>query len=74
MGITSPPQLNSLSVHLVPKTPVRSTLGGPIVKNKLFAFGGLFMLRSSQAMTLVTTVETPQFAQFVENQYPNNIS
>jgi len=29
------------------------TLGGPIIKNKLFAFGGLFVLRSSNATTLV---------------------
>ncbi len=50
------------------------TLGGPIIKNKLFAFGGLFVLRSSNATTLVSTVETPQFAQFVAQNFPNNLS
>jgi Carboxypeptidase regulatory-like domain len=50
------------------------TLGGPIIKNKLFAFGGLFALRSSNATTLVSPVETPQFAQFVEQNFPNNLS
>jgi len=50
------------------------TLGGPIIKNKLFLFGGLFVLRSSNATTLVSSVETPQFAQFVEQNFPNNIS
>jgi hypothetical protein len=50
------------------------TLGGPIIKDKLFAFGGIFFLRSSNATTLVAPVETPQFAQFVEQNFPNNIS
>jgi len=50
------------------------TLGGPIIKDKLFGFGGLFLLRSSNATTLVAPVETPQFAQFVEQNFPNNIS
>ncbi|MDQ1694587.1 MAG: hypothetical protein QOH85_2122, partial [Acidobacteriaceae bacterium] len=36
------------------------TLGGPIIKNKLFVFGGAFALRSSNATTQVATVETPQ--------------
>jgi len=50
------------------------TIGGPIIKDKLFAFGGLFVLRSSNATTLVAPVETPQFAQFVEQNFPNNLS
>ena len=50
------------------------TLGGTIIKNKLFAFGGVFFLRSSNATTQVATVETPQFAQFVEQNFPNNLS
>src|SRR6266446_2071488 len=50
------------------------TVGGPIIKDKLFAFGGVFILRSSNATTLVSPVETPQFAQFVEANFPNNIS
>ena len=50
------------------------TVGGPIIKNKLFAFGGLFVLRSSNATTLVAPVETPQFAQFVVQNFPNNLA
>ena len=46
------------------------TFGGPIIKNKLFGFGGLFVLRSSNATTLVSAVETPQFAQFVRAEFP----
>ena len=50
------------------------TIGGPIIKDKLFGFGGLFVLRSSNATTLIAPVETPQFAQFVEQNFPNNLS
>lgn len=50
------------------------TIGGPIIKNKLFAFGGIFLLRSSNATTQVATVETPQFVQFVQQNFPNNLA
>ncbi len=50
------------------------TLGGPILKNKLFVFGGVFGLRSSNATTDVATVETPQFVQFVQTNFPSNLS
>jgi hypothetical protein len=50
------------------------TLGGAIIKNKLFAFGGIFALRSSNATTEVASVPTPQFTQFVEQTFPNNLS
>ncbi len=50
------------------------TLGGPVIKDKFFLFGGLFVLKSENSVTTVTTVETPQFANFVEQQFPNNLS
>ncbi len=50
------------------------TLGGPIFKNKLFVFGGAFGLLSSNATTEVATVETPQFVQFVQTNFPNNLA
>jgi hypothetical protein len=50
------------------------TLGGPILKNKLFFFIGAFGLRSSNATTNVVAVETQQFAQFVGQNFPNNIA
>jgi len=48
--------------------------GGPVLKNKLFFFVGAFGLLSSSGTTDVEPVETPQFAQFVEQNFPNNIS
>ena len=50
------------------------TFGGPIVKDKLFFFVGAFGLQSSNATTAVATVETPQFVQFVQQNFPNNIA
>ena len=50
------------------------TFGGPILKNKLFFFVSAFGLISSSAATTVTTVETPQFVQYVEQNFPNNLS
>lgn len=50
------------------------TLGGPLIKNKLFAFGGIFLLRSAQPTTQVAVVETPEFAQSVATNFPNSIA
>ena len=50
------------------------TFGGPVLKNKLFFFVSAFGLLSSSASTDVTTVETPQFVQYVEQNFPNNLS
>lgn len=63
--------------HAVPvfrRNEFGGTLGGPIIKDKVFAFGGIFFLKSSVATTQVATVETPEFAHFVEQNFPNNIS
>jgi len=72
---TCPP--NDPGCHAVPvfrRNEFGGTLGGPIIKNKLFAFGGIFLLRSSNATTQLATVETPQFAQFVAANFPNSIA
>ena len=50
------------------------TLGGPILKDKLFFFVGAFGLLSSTAATTVAPVETQQFAQFVQQAFPNSIA
>ncbi|HUO17519.1 MAG TPA: TonB-dependent receptor [Verrucomicrobiae bacterium] len=50
------------------------TFGGPIIKNKLFVFGGAFGLLSSVAQADEQTVETPQFVQFVQQNFPNSLA
>ncbi len=50
------------------------TFGGPIVKNKLFFFVGAYGLLSSSAATTVAPIETQQFAQFVEQNFPSSLA
>ncbi|MBV9268980.1 MAG: hypothetical protein JO061_22610, partial [Acidobacteriaceae bacterium] len=50
------------------------TVGGPILKNRLFGFASVDKLLSSGASSSVNTFETPQFASFVENRFPNTIA
>ena len=50
------------------------SLGGPIVKNKMFLFGSTDILRQASADGSTYTVETPGFAQYVEQNFPNNKS
>lgn len=50
------------------------TLGGPIIKDKLFFFIGAFGLASSNATTDVATVESQQFVQFVQTNFPNSLA
>jgi Carboxypeptidase regulatory-like domain/TonB dependent receptor-like, beta-barrel len=50
------------------------TFGGPIIKNKLFFFVGAFGLLSSNASTILTDVETKDFAQYVQQNFPNSLA
>ena len=67
----------STGCHAVPvflRNEFGGSLGGPIIKNKLFVFGGIFDLKSGNATTMVTDVATPQFAQWVARNDPKNIA
>jgi hypothetical protein len=50
------------------------TFGGPIKKNKLFAFGSVDFLRSGLGQGFSSSAITPQFAQFIQDKFPSNIS
>ena len=50
------------------------TAGGPAIKNRTFLFGSYHRLASSASQTDVVPVETPQFLNFLKQNYPNNIS
>jgi hypothetical protein len=49
-----------------------ATLGGPIIKDKTFIFGAFSQLRESAPTSGVATVETQEFANYVETTFPNS--
>lgn len=51
-----------------------ATIGGPIIKDKLFYFGAIDVLRSSNTVASQTTVETQAFLNWAEANLPNNIA
>jgi hypothetical protein len=63
-----------------PKVPVfrrneaNWSLGGPIVKNRTFAFGSMDILRSGVGAGFSASAVTPEFINYVSQKYPSNIS
>ncbi|MBZ5583799.1 MAG: TonB-dependent receptor [Acidobacteriia bacterium] len=50
------------------------SLGGPIRKDKTFVFGTFDKLDSSNAVSNLVTVETPELVSWMQQNYPNNVS
>ncbi len=50
------------------------TMGGAAIKNKLFWFGAIDILRSSASSGYQATVETQDFFNWAKTNYPNNIA
>jgi hypothetical protein len=50
---------------------VGATIGGPILKNKLFFFGAVDVLRSSATSSGQTIFETPDFLAYAKTNFPN---
>ncbi|WP_446742892.1 carboxypeptidase regulatory-like domain-containing protein [Silvibacterium acidisoli] len=50
------------------------SVGGPIIKDKTFFFGSLFWSKSQQGVTLTQPMETPEFVNYVETNYPNSLA
>ena len=75
-------QNNTLASHSVfeSKVPVfrrnqfAYNLGGPIIRNRTFFFTSFEGLRQSGARGAVSTVETPQFRDWVKQTHPNSIA
>ncbi len=51
-----------------------ATLGGPIIKNKLFAYGAIDVLRAGTAFSQATTVETQELEAYVQSNFANTIA
>jgi hypothetical protein len=50
------------------------SFGGPIQKDKMFFFGGMDVLRSSNTVKDRDVIETPEFLNFMKTNYPQNTS
>src|SRR5439155_9167069 len=50
------------------------SLGGPILKNRIFGFFSWDQKISSQPFATQATVETPDFVNFMKTNFPDNLS
>ena len=62
------------SVPKFKRNEMGATLGGPIIKDKLFFYGGIDVLRSSRTSASQATVETQDFVNWAAANLPNNIA
>ena len=53
---------------------VGGTAGGPAIKNKLFLYGSIDVLRSSSAQAYTVTAETQDFDNWVEANLPTTVA
>ncbi|PYT17862.1 MAG: hypothetical protein DMG59_06075, partial [Acidobacteria bacterium] len=70
---------NSIFQPQVPvfrRNEANATIGGPILKNKLFFFGSVDVLRSGlgQGFSSSAITPAPEFASIIQQRFPNNVS
>jgi hypothetical protein len=61
-------------VPVFSRNEVGGTMGGPLFKNKLFWFGAVDMLRSSNPNSYTATVETQEFVNWAKANRPNTVA
>jgi outer membrane receptor protein involved in Fe transport len=71
--------LDAKAVFAPRKDPLRfnqfgATTGGPVKRDRTFFFASYEGLRQTRGVTLVRTVETPEFRQLVAQRFPNSIA
>ena len=71
--------LDAKAVFAARKDPLKfnqfgATTGGPIKRDRTFFFASYEGLRQTRGVTLVRTVETPEFRQLVAQRFPNSIA
>jgi outer membrane receptor protein involved in Fe transport len=61
------------SVSAFTRNEMGATMGGPIFRNKLFWFGAIDVLRSSNPNSYTATVETQDFVNWAKTYEPNTV-
>src|SRR5947209_7839093 len=61
-------------VPVFQRNEANGTIGGPVVKNKLFFFGSVDVLRSAVGSSFASSAVTPEFANYIQQHFPNNVS
>jgi hypothetical protein len=72
-ALTSRNEFQPVSVPAYTREEEGATIGGPILKNKLFFYGGIDVLRSNSIQSGFATVETQDFYNYVQSHF-NNIA
>jgi outer membrane receptor protein involved in Fe transport len=73
-GLTARTEFEPTTVPAYTRNEVGATFGGPLIKNKLFIFGAIDVLRSSTTSAGSYTVETQDFDNWAKANLPNNVA
>ncbi len=72
--LTWPTAFQGSGVPTFSRNEVSATMGGPALKNKLFWYGAIDVLRSSSAQAYTVTAETQDFDTWVQANLPNTVA
>ncbi|MBT9330099.1 TonB-dependent receptor [Paracidobacterium acidisoli] len=67
-------EFEPIAVPAYSRNEVSGTFGGPVIKNKLFIFGAIDVLRSSTTSAGSYTVETQDFDNWAKTNLPNTVA
>jgi hypothetical protein len=61
-------------VPVFQRNEANGTIGGPIIRNKLFFFGSVDVLRSAVGSSFSASAVTPELTNYIQQSFPNNVS
>jgi hypothetical protein len=73
-SLTARTEFQPKEVPTFSRNEVSATMGGPALKNKLFWYGAIDVLRSSSAQAYTITAETQDFYNWVQANLPNTVA
>jgi len=73
-SLTARREFDPLTLPPSKRNEISGTMGGPVIKNKLFWFGAIDVLRSSQTTSGSAALETQDFYNWVKTNEPNTVA